>query len=101
MSDAKIVCPVCGDSHAAPNGDADYLLRNVSRCDLCDARIVYGKVAPKLIVEPSTFDTQLGPRPALLVKVQDVETKATLLEQKLDPQHAFLLAQAIISMVRP
>lgn len=98
MPDATITCPGCGDTHAAPHGDAEYLLHMVSRCDLCDARIVYGELAPRLVVEPSTFENGA---PAMAILIQDFKTREVLHELKLDPQHAFLLAQSIISMVRP
>jgi hypothetical protein len=102
MSDATIItCPACGDAHAAPNGDADFLRRGISRCTLCDARIVYGELAPRVVVEPARFRTIDGSRPAFRVAVQDPKTKTVVHEMLLDPQHAFLLAQSIISMVRP
>lgn len=98
MSKPTITCPGCGDTHEAPHGDPDFLLRDVSKCSVCDARIVYGELAPRVVVEPGAFP---GGQPAMVFRVQDPLTKADVHVMKLDPQHAFLIAQAIISMVRP
>lgn len=98
MSEAKVICPACGDTHDAPGGDRDFMVKSISRCDVCDARIVYGALAPRVVIEPGTFDNGA---PAFVLLAQDPKTRAVVHEMKLDPQHAFLLAQAIISMVRP
>ncbi len=96
-----VTCPCCGDSHAAPNGDADYLKRAISRCDVCDARIVYGELATRVVVEPTTVETFAGPKDFLRLRFQDPKTKADVFASDVDPHQAFLIAQAIISMVRP
>jgi hypothetical protein len=101
MSDATVSCPACGDTHAAPNGDPLFLQKNVSRCDVCDAHIVYGEIAPKVVVAPDEFATVDGPKPAMLVRFQDRITGEDHHSVKLDPRHAFLVAQSIISLVRP
>ncbi len=99
--DPTVTCPCCGDTHAAPGGDSRFLERGISKCDVCGALIVYGEVAPKVVVEPSTFDTPFGPQPAFILRTVDRKTNEVLHELKQDPQSAFLIAQAIISMVRP
>jgi len=101
MSEPTVTCPVCDDTHAAPGGDSQFLARGISRCSICDARIVYGDPAVRVIDEPSTFDTIDGPKPAILIRFQDPKTKAELFSVKLDPAHAFLHAQSLLSMVRP
>jgi hypothetical protein len=87
-------CPACGDTHQA----SEDLTQMIARCSLCDARIVYGELAPRIVVEPGTFANGM---PAMLIRVQDAKTKDAVHEMKIDPHHAFLLAQAIIGMVRP
>lgn len=98
MSDAKITCPGCGDTHAAPGGDPDFLKHNVSACDICGARIAYGEILPGIVVEPGAF---AGGQPAFILHFQDPVTKAELYSARIDPGLGFLLGQAIISMVRP
>lgn len=90
----KFTCPVCGDVSTPKGIDPKTC---VSRCDICDSRLVYGEPAPRLVVEPSAFDNQA---PAFVLKIQDPKTKSETISVKIDPQHAFLLAQSIISMVR-
>ena len=52
--------------------------------------------------EPSTgIETPDGPKDFIRLCVQDQKTKTPVLDIALDPQHAFVLAQNIITMVRP
>lgn len=95
MSETTTTCPCCGHTSA---GDPEAVLATITRCTVCDARIVYGSPAPRVVVEPGSF---AGGQPAIVVRVQDPLTKADLTRLELDPNHGFLLAQAIISMVRP
>lgn len=101
MSDVTVTCPACGDEHAAPGGDADFLKRDIVRCDVCSARIVYGELAPRVVVEPVTVDTIVGPKEFMRLCIQDPKTKAVVFDRPIDPQHAFMIAQTIITMVRP
>lgn len=98
---ATITCPACKDTHSAPEGDADFLAKNVTRCSICDAHIAYGELVPPCVIEPASFNTAFGERPAFSIRFQDPVTKAELFSYKADPRHAFQIAQAIISMVRP
>lgn len=101
MSEPMVTCPACGDSHAAPGGDADFLAHNIVRCDACQARIVYGELAPRFVIEPATVTTPCGPKDFMRLRVQDPVTKEDVYAHDIDPQHAFMIAQTIISMVRP
>ena len=101
MSDITITCPACGDTHGAPEGDAAFLSRGISRCSVCDARIVYGELAPRVVIEPSSVATPVGPKDFMRLRFQDPATKEDVFVRDIDPQHAFMIAQAIISMVRP
>lgn len=101
MSDLTITCPACGDTHEAPGGDVDFLAKGITRCSVCDARVVYGELAPRVVVEPSSVDTAVGSKDFMRLRFQDPTTKADVFVRDLDPQHAFMIAQAIISMVRP
>jgi hypothetical protein len=94
----KTTCPNCG---APANVDLATMQREILRCDVCDARLVYGTPALRVVQEPSTFDTPDGPKPAFLLRFQDPKTKADLFSLKLDPYQAFLHAQGIIATVRP
>jgi hypothetical protein len=101
ISGPTITCPGCGDVTAAPNGDPEFLAKTIARCHECGVRIVYGELGPRPVVEPGEFSTKYGPRPALLFRFQDAATQQDVYVAKLDPEAAFLLAQAAISLVRP
>lgn len=96
-----VTCPGCGDVSTAPDGDEHFLTKTISRCSKCGVRIVYGELAPRPVVEPASFSTVFGPRPAIMLRFQDPVTKADVYAAKLDPEAAFLVGQAIISLVRP
>lgn len=101
MSEPTISCPACDDKQPAPGGDENFFARNVAHCTNCSARIAYGELAPRIIVQPGTVDTIDGPRSVFMIHFQDPKTRQDIHVEKLDPQYAFLLAQNIISLVRP
>lgn len=95
-----VACPACGDAHEAPDGDPLYLERNIVKCSECCARIVYGKLALCIVPEPHDIETTMGVKPGFKIRFQDPKTREDLFVAHIDPQHAFLLAQAIIASVR-
>lgn len=98
MSEPTITCPACGDTHAAPGGDPDFLLRGITRCDVCGARIVYGHIAPRVIIEPRTVETPDGPRQVVVMTEQDWKTRSTAREWVLDGDYAKSVGDAFTSI---
>ncbi len=91
-----ITCLACG--HAAEAGDGPTLEASVCVCGECGARMVYGELAPRLVVEPCRL---AGGFSGLRVRVQDPTTKADMHTIDLDPQYAASLAKNILSLVIP
>ena len=88
-------CLACG--HEANIVDGPPLEHSVIKCSECQARTAYGTLATRVVVEPSARNGH----PMMRFRFQDPTTKEDMHAHDLDPQHAFLIAQAIISMVRP
>lgn len=90
-----VTCPVCGDTHPAPGGDPDFLIRGISQCSVCGSRIAYGEPSPRIIIEPCPFETKYGPRPGLLIRAQNPITLQDISATKLDPGLAEILVRAL------
>lgn len=86
-------CPACGGA----SNIAVPIESGIFVCDDCNARVAYGEICPRIVVEPSQFPNGA---PMLSVRIQDQVTKVPVFDLKMDPQHAFMLAKAIISLVQ-
>ena len=92
----SITCLAC--AHAANVGPGPAPSESLFVCGECNARMVYGELAPRLCVEPCRL---AGGFQGIRVRVQDPITKADMHAIDLDPQHAAILAKNILSLVIP
>lgn len=88
-----VTCPACGHESESPAP----LETAVFLCNQCNARLAYGAIAPRVVVEPTRHDSGYA---MLRIAFQDQVTKTTTFETTLDAQHAFLLAKSIISVMQ-
>ena len=103
MAKGTITCPACGVEepvHATSPGAGSIALHDVGefRCDACSARVVYGRLMPRVVVEPTR-----GERDLMWIRIrrQDPRTKEDVGEPlDLDPKMAFEFAKAVIGLVR-
>lgn len=97
MAHVSVTCPACG---------ADELVRGEPialheigdfRCDACGARTVYGRLMPRIAVEPTR-----GANDMLFIRarIQDPKTREDLFVVDLDPKMAVELTRNILSLVR-
>lgn len=97
----KIQCMAC-DHVALVTHDAaihpDVVLKSdIFRCDECGARMAFGRLMPRIVVEP--YEAHDGTRWVRL-RTQDLKTKEVTVVD-LDPQYAAMLAKNILSIVVP
>lgn len=95
---SEIVCPRCG--HVEPVTETDPItLADIGlfRCDACQARFVYGRAIPRIVVEPCR-----GPLGLLWTRVRvfDPETGLEALVMELDPVYADAFADNLRAMTR-
>lgn len=99
MSTMKMTCLACGHvASVAKTDDCDCLDCGIFRCDQCRARMSFGVLMPRVVVEP--FIDARG-RQWLRRKYQDPKTKADLYVIDVDPQYAAMEAKQILSLVIP
>jgi hypothetical protein len=96
MSEASIKCLAC--DHVAPADGGAAPEDGIFACHECGARMPYGKLAPRVVVEPFVDDKG---RSWVRHRVQDARTKEEVHAFDLDPQHAAMFAKAILSLVIP
>jgi hypothetical protein len=92
MKEAK--CLVCSHSAAIESDLSD----GIYRCDECGARMVYGELAPRIVVEP---EISITGRPLVAIRIQDARTREDEHVLRLDPQFAASVAKNILSLVIP
>ena len=90
----EIECMACG--HIADVAGEVSLANDIFRCEECGARMAYGQLAPRIVVEPAR-----APQPMCRIRIQDAKTKADVHVLELDPQYAAMLAKNILSLVVP
>jgi|GEM_PF-4022496 len=93
---SEITCLAC--SHRAKVEAGPPFTESIFVCNECGARMVYGELAPRVVVEPRT--DPLG-RAWVRVRFQDARTQRDMYTADLDPQHAAMLAKAQLSLVIP
>jgi transcription elongation factor Elf1 len=96
MPDQTITCLAC--AHEANVGPGPALEEGVFVCSECGARMAYGKLAPRIVVEP--FVDAMG-REWVRYRFQDASTKREAYSVDLDPQHAAMVAKTALVLVIP
>ena len=101
LADTQIQCLACG--HVArvsvPLAEAPSPLdHGIFRCDECRARMVYGKLLFREVVEP--FVDERG-RHWLRRRFQDAATKVDVFVVDVDPQFAAMVARDMLDAVIP
>lgn len=99
MAHNSITCPVCGVEEASPDEMPMPPLHDIGlfRCEACGARVVFGKVAPRIVIEPYV---ERGVR-FVRLRFQDPKTKADIHVADLDPQFAVIVTKNILSISVP
>lgn len=92
----QITCLAC--EHVADVPDGPAFEDGVFVCGECGARMAYGQLLPRIVVEP--YEDERGRR-WLRRRFQDPKTKIDLYVVDIDPQHAASEAKNILSLVLP
>ncbi len=97
MAINNITCPVCGVEEPFKDDGPYVPLQDVAKfiCDACGARVIFGKLAPNIVVEPYHDDRGLV---WTRLRIQDWKTRADLFVADLDPNWAQLLVKNIMSL---
>lgn len=99
MISVNVQCLACGHTaptHVQEGEAADPHEHGVFVCGECTARMAYGTLLPRVVVEP--FVDERG-HLWLRRRYQDPKTKAELYVLDVDPRYAALEAKNILSMV--
>jgi len=99
MAHNSVTCPVCGLEETSPDESPLPPLHEIGefRCEGCVARVIFGKIAPHIVVEPYV---ERGFRWTRL-RIQDPKTRADLHVLDLDPKLAVSLTKNILSVSVP
>lgn len=103
MAKNSVTCPVCGVEevvHATSPGEQLLPLHEIGEfhCDACATRTVYGRIMPRIVVEPTRGERDLV---WIRIRRQDPKTREDIGEPlDLDPKLAFELAKNLMSLVR-
>ena len=101
MARGAVTCPACGVEEVfMHDGGNPPPLHEIGEfmCNACSARSVYGKLMPRIVVEPAKEET----RGLLMVKLrfQDPRTRKDIyVTDPIDPKLAASLAKNILSLV--
>lgn len=99
---STITCSACGHAYAldVPDGTSEqaFFESNVFKCTECGARTSYGKLMPRIVIEPFYDDRGVG---WLRRKYLDAKTNELLFQIDLDPQYAAMQAKNELSLVIP
>lgn len=101
LVDATIACMACGHraSVSVPLVEArDPLAQGIYRCDECGARMAYGKLLLREVIEPYVDDHGIQ---WLRRRFQDPKTKTDILVVDVDPRMAATVAREILALVIP
>lgn len=96
MSDPTVACLAC--AHEAPLAAGPPPSESILVCSECGARMPFGKIAQRVVVEPFVDDEG---RSWVRYRFQDPITKQDVHVVDLDMLHAAHLAKATISLVIP
>ncbi len=94
-----VTCPACGvEEPFDDDGNEPPPLHEVGlfRCNACDARVVYGKIMPRIVVEPYTDERGFT---WLRRRFQDPVTGSDLHVIDVDPRLAAIEARSVLAMV--
>lgn len=90
----NVTCMACAHTAHAPGLAPE---ESILVCDECNARMSFGRLMPRISVEPHVD----GHRRWLRLRFQDPTTKADVHIADLDPQLAASVAKNILSLVIP
>ncbi len=98
----NIECMACGHeapvTHDAPATPEEIRASAIFRCDECGARMAFGALMPRVVVEPYTDGAG---RAWARFRFQDPITKQDTFVRDLDPQFAAMVAKGVLSLVIP
>lgn len=94
---SPLACPACG-TEQSPTDPAVVLASEILRCTSCKARIAYGQIVPRIVVEPVHTESQ---KTLIRVRFQDPVTMADQFSADMDPVFAAGLAKNILALVIP
>lgn len=89
-----VVCLACGHAADVPGPPPE---ESILVCGECNARVSFGRLMPRVVVEPNVSDH----RRWLRLRFQDASTKLDVHVVDLDAQYAASLAKNILSLVIP
>jgi hypothetical protein len=92
----SVTCLAC-NHHALVRG-SEPIEASVFVCDECGARMAFGKLAPRVVIEPAV--DQKG-NFLLRTRYQCPKTKQELFVADLDPMYALAIAKNVLSLVVP
>lgn len=94
----EICCPACEHAHVLAT-DAPVALEDIGVfvCDACSTRVVFGKVLPRVVVEP--YEDERGHR-WIRRRFQDPVTKADIYVIDADPIFAVAELKSVLSLVQ-
>jgi len=92
----RVTCLAC--EHDGGEQPAGFAAASILRCDECGARMAYGKLLPRIVVEP--YQDEAG-RLWIRQRFQDPKTQADIYVCDVDPMHAASLGKNLISLVVP
>ena len=103
MAENAVTCPVCGieevfDADGARPPPLHEIGEFHCENDACQARVVFGKIMPRIVVEP--YRDERGFRWTRL-RIQDPKTKEDISVSDLDPKMTVLLTKNLLVMVSP
>ena len=102
MKTTTITCLACGHADAVQHNseldDRAFFASEIFRCSECNARMAFGKLMPRIVVEP--YEDARGIR-WLRRRYQDPKTREDLFVVDIDPQYAAMDAKNALSLVIP
>lgn len=98
MAKNSVTCPACGVEEVV-HGEA-VQLQDVGefKCDACGACAVYGRLMPRVVIEPTRGERDLL---WIRLRIQDPKTKQDVCEPlDMDPKLAVKVATNLLSLVK-
>ena len=94
MATTQVTCPACDHVDDVVNDtdliDAAFIMNVCLRCDHCGARISFGRLMPRIVVEPYTSNDGAT---FTRVRIQDPQTKEDIHRLDVDPQYGAAIAR--------
>lgn len=96
MANNSVTCPICGVEEASPDERPMPPLHDIGdfRCEACGTRVIFGKVAPRIVIEPYE---EHGIRWTRL-RFQDPKTRQDIHVADLDPNLAVSVTKNVLSI---